>query len=152
MFGVLCTNVPSIYQLFYTLQCLVYFVRMYQVFISCRMPYVVWFTVRRRNKRVAHETAICHNQAIRQTVIRALPDIRVLNTPSVNILYPQKNCFSSYFCQNVTCFSVGLSRIVCRVKLRVGGLLTRNGCSMSDISFAHLVLFAVERRVRKMVA
>jgi len=37
-----------------------------------------------------------------QTEIPSLLDSWVKNTPSVKMLYPQKNCFSLYFHKNIT--------------------------------------------------
>jgi len=43
-----------------------------------------------------------------QTELPTLLDSWVTNTPSVKMLYPQKHCFSLYFCKNVTCLYVGV--------------------------------------------
>lgn len=43
-----------------------------------------------------------------QTELPTLLDSWVTSTPSVKMLYPQKNCFSLYFCKNVTCLYVGV--------------------------------------------
>jgi hypothetical protein len=47
-------------------------------------------------RHIAHETAICCSQKIRQTEIRASADSRLTNTPSVKILCPQHICLSLY--------------------------------------------------------
>jgi len=46
---------------------------------------------------ITHETEICHNPPFTQTDIPTLVECWVKYTPSVKILYAQKDCFSLYF-------------------------------------------------------
>jgi hypothetical protein len=48
---------------------------------------------------------------VRQIQISALLDSWITNTPSVEMLCPQKNCLSLHFRKNVTSLSVGLLTI-----------------------------------------
>jgi hypothetical protein len=71
---------------------------------------------------------------IHQSEIPALLDRWVTNTPSVKMLCPQKNCFSIYFCKNISCLNVvqliilQVSSVSCKI---VYWWVTKNCCCMS---------------------
>jgi hypothetical protein len=78
---------------------------------------------------------------IRQTEIPALRDSWATKAPSVKMLCKQTICFSLYFRNNITCFSVGLL-IICQVfPSPVEVWVMAHCCFMSNICATHIELW-----------